>query len=1020
MAFGGLRGTFESAATSPGTGFAATGSIAVSVGDIVVVALGSRNLGGDPVTFTDNFGNNYTEETASDVSGRCIYPAWVRITTAGTLTSVSFSQTSDNGDKAMVVGVFEGPFDDVDPLDIVLAGNTTDSAEPWLCPATGTLAQADELIIGMITHGNGIVEGQYTATAPFSMVEQESSNGTASNSCSVGMCYQVVSATTTQTPTFEQSTASSAQGTSRYTLSFKKGTNTQALTPSLYTNSPTFHTPTVTPGAVGLTPSLYDDGDTFYSHTALSTYALTPELFSDSASPYIDVSGNGHDATVGSGAPTLAAGDTGQGQALLLDGNDYLSVADHTDLDITGAITVVARAKVNTFNTSWQAIVCKGDSAWRLHRHSSDNTVAFGTAGLSNIDLQSATSINDGQWHHIAGVYDGSANKYVYLDGVEDATIGATGSISANNFALGIGDNTENLTRGWIGLIDDVRVYNRALSPSEIADLYAGVHITSGLVAYYPFDSGDAFYSPTITVGAVNLSPSLFDDGTDTFYTHLLETSGGIQDLTPDLYADADTFYSHTAASTYALTPSLFVDDDTFFTHAISVGAVNLAPSLYADDDTFYSHTVTPGAVTLTPSLYSDDDTFFSATAASTYALVPSLYSDDDTFHTAALSGVYPLAAALFSDDDTFYTHAISTAGSAYAVVSFISAYGAAGDSTNLFPSLFSDGDTFYSATLSATYALTPSLYSDADAFHSATLSNLNTLVPSLYADDDTFYSATITVGAVDLAPSLYADDDTFYSATITVGAVNLAPALFSDDDTFYGATASNLNTLVPSLYADDDTFFSASLAASSTLVPSLYEDDDTFYSATISQQQLLSPALFSDGDTFYSHTISSGAVELVAALYEDADTFYSATLSATYALTPSLYVDDDTFYSAAIVTVQALAPSLYEDDDTFYSPTLTYYQPLEPELFADDDTFFAHRIFNVVADRIVYVLAEDRIVYTLATDTSIAPLNSDRIVYVLPEERIVVAPQIDTDLNPAEQAREVAMTIEDRVVVAA
>jgi hypothetical protein len=278
MAFGALKGTFEAAATSPGTGFAATGSIAVSVGDLVVVALGSRGTGGNPITFTDNLGHNYTEETNSDATSRCIYPAWVRITTAGTLTSVSFSQTSDAGDKAMVVGVFEGPFDATDPLDVVLPGNTADTAEPWPCPATGTLAQADELIIGMIVHGNGIVEGQYTATAPFSMVEQESSNGTSANSCAIGMCYQVVSATTTQTPQFEQNTASSTQGTSRYTLSFKKGDLTQALTPSLVTNSQTYHTPTVTPGAVDVSPSaLITDGDTVFAAAVAQSSPLTQD-----------------------------------------------------------------------------------------------------------------------------------------------------------------------------------------------------------------------------------------------------------------------------------------------------------------------------------------------------------------------------------------------------------------------------------------------------------------------------------------------------------------------------------------------------------------------------------------------------------------------------------------------------------------------------------------------------------------------------------------------------------------------
>jgi len=82
-------------------------------------------------------------------------------------------------------------------------------------------------------------------------------------------------------------------------------------------------------------------------------------------------------------------------------------------------------------------------------------------------------NVNDGQWHHVAGVYD-SSNIYLYVDGVTSYFEVATGNIKTSTFPVLIGQNAELPTRLWTGLIDDVRIYNNALSAAEIADL-AGI-----------------------------------------------------------------------------------------------------------------------------------------------------------------------------------------------------------------------------------------------------------------------------------------------------------------------------------------------------------------------------------------------------------------------------------------------------------------------------------------------------------------------------------------------------------------
>ena len=76
-------------------------------------------------------------------------------------------------------------------------------------------------------------------------------------------------------------------------------------------------------------------------------------------------------------------------------------------------------------------------------------------------------------WHHFAGTYDGATMR-VYLDGQEDNFQAQTGSIGTNNENINMAITTlEGCEPGILdGKLDDVRVYNRALSPAEVKQLY--------------------------------------------------------------------------------------------------------------------------------------------------------------------------------------------------------------------------------------------------------------------------------------------------------------------------------------------------------------------------------------------------------------------------------------------------------------------------------------------------------------------------------------------------------------------
>ena len=74
-------------------------------------------------------------------------------------------------------------------------------------------------------------------------------------------------------------------------------------------------------------------------------------------------------------------------------------------------------------------------------------------------------------WNHLVGTYDGTTLR-IYVDGVLAGSTVAVGTIDATTLDSLIGVHNSLATNFFNGLLDDVRIYNRALSNDEIKQLY--------------------------------------------------------------------------------------------------------------------------------------------------------------------------------------------------------------------------------------------------------------------------------------------------------------------------------------------------------------------------------------------------------------------------------------------------------------------------------------------------------------------------------------------------------------------
>jgi hypothetical protein len=198
-----------------------------------------------------------------------------------------------------------------------------------------------------------------------------------------------------------------------------------------------------------------------------------------------DQSGNDHNGTCRQNqntpkTPAIVPGPAGLGDALSFDGDFYIEIPNHEDFNITQSITIALWVKTGQFNQNYQTMFCRGDWSWRIARSGRSNSASLNLSGFgSGYGSSGAVNINDGRWHHIVGVWPGSgyASK-LWVDGIRDISSDEilTGSINTSGsdpVTIGAQINSGELRRQWIGQIDEVRLYNRALSDSDVSQLYA-------------------------------------------------------------------------------------------------------------------------------------------------------------------------------------------------------------------------------------------------------------------------------------------------------------------------------------------------------------------------------------------------------------------------------------------------------------------------------------------------------------------------------------------------------------------
>jgi fibronectin type 3 domain-containing protein len=178
-----------------------------------------------------------------------------------------------------------------------------------------------------------------------------------------------------------------------------------------------------------------------------------------------DQSGNGN---LGSLSNTVWSTAGRFNNALSFNGSARVNVNDSASLRLTSGMTLEAWVRPSALG-DWRTVLLKertGYYAYALYSNTDNSRPSAHVFSSSDHDLRGPASVPVNTWTHLAATYNGSVLA-LYVNGSQVATQPATGAIVSNTGPLRIGGNAiwgEHFT----GLIDEVRIYNRALSTSEI------------------------------------------------------------------------------------------------------------------------------------------------------------------------------------------------------------------------------------------------------------------------------------------------------------------------------------------------------------------------------------------------------------------------------------------------------------------------------------------------------------------------------------------------------------------------
>ena len=194
--------------------------------------------------------------------------------------------------------------------------------------------------------------------------------------------------------------------------------------------------------------------------------AANKKSYSGSGNTWVDLSGSNNSGTL-INSPTFSSANNG---IFTFNGSNTDVIFGNNIQPTTITASIWVKPDTSALTGGYRVILDKsyGGTGWYLFLYNGVPT--FFANGDTNNVLSSVTLINS--WYNITGTYDGTTIK-IYINGVLTGNTTYTGGLVNNSNPIEIMTRDAAYGKGnvyrSVGLVAQVQIYNRALSPSEVA-----------------------------------------------------------------------------------------------------------------------------------------------------------------------------------------------------------------------------------------------------------------------------------------------------------------------------------------------------------------------------------------------------------------------------------------------------------------------------------------------------------------------------------------------------------------------
>jgi hypothetical protein len=159
--------------------------------------------------------------------------------------------------------------------------------------------------------------------------------------------------------------------------------------------------------------------------------------------------------------------------------SEYLSITNSSTLQPSSALSISLWAKFDSFTDSWlvsnQRSTYSINYGYQFREDTPSNTAQFSVGhGANSSTIATGTTLSTNGWYHLVGIFDGS-NMFIYLNGTLDgSTTASNPTIDYTSVAstMYLAQRSDSLGK-FNGQFDDIRIYNYALTPAQIAWIYS-------------------------------------------------------------------------------------------------------------------------------------------------------------------------------------------------------------------------------------------------------------------------------------------------------------------------------------------------------------------------------------------------------------------------------------------------------------------------------------------------------------------------------------------------------------------